>query len=181
MGKLDDKVVVVTGGGSGVGKAAALLFLKEGARVVIAGRDGAKLDAVAEDANAGDRLRTVPTDVTRAAACEALIRAATEAFGRVDVLVNNAGTNLKARTIRELTPGDVGHDDPHESGRGVLLHEGRVAADVRPQGRGDRERGVGRREAGQPARRGGVCGGQVRDGRAGAGAGERGEGQRGCG
>jgi len=104
MGKLDGKVAVVTGGGSGVGKAVALLFLKEGARVVIAGRDAAKLNAVAAEADAGGNLTTVPTDVGRAADCQALIAAATTAFGRVDVLVNNAGTNLKARTFRELTP-----------------------------------------------------------------------------
>ncbi|HEX4607511.1 MAG TPA: SDR family oxidoreductase [Urbifossiella sp.] len=104
MGRLAGKVAVVTGGGSGVGKATALLFLKEGARVVIAGRDAAKLAAVAAEANAGDNLRTVPTDVADAAACQKLIDAATQAFGRVDILVNNAGTNIKARTLRELTP-----------------------------------------------------------------------------
>ena len=104
MSKLAGKVAVVTGGGSGVGKAVALLFLKEGAKVVIAGRDPAKLAAVAAAADAGDRLRTVPTDVTSPAQCGTLIQTATEAFGRVDVLVNNAGANIKARTLRELTP-----------------------------------------------------------------------------
>lgn len=104
MGKLDGKVAVITGGGSGVGRAAALLFLREGAKVVIAGRDGAKLTAVAAEAKAGANLRTIPTDVTSPAQCQTLIQTATEAFGRVDVLVNNAGANLKARTIRELTP-----------------------------------------------------------------------------
>ncbi|MFO0798376.1 MAG: SDR family oxidoreductase [Gemmataceae bacterium] len=104
MGRLAGKVAVVTGGGSGVGKATALLFLKEGAKVVIAGRDAAKLAAVAAEANAGDALRTVPADVSKAADCANLIAAATAAFGRVDVLVNNAGTNIKDRTIRELTP-----------------------------------------------------------------------------
>lgn len=104
MSKLAGKVAVITGGGSGVGKAAALLFLAEGAQVAIAGRDAAKLGAVVAEANAGQRLIAVPTDVASADACQALIDAATKAFGRVDILVNNAGTNLKARTIRELTP-----------------------------------------------------------------------------
>src|SRR6266545_4420966 len=104
MGKLKDKVAVTTGGGSGVGKAAAALFLKEGAKVVIAGRDAGKLAAVAAELKAGDALRTVPTDVTKPEQCQALIDAATKAFGRVDVLVNNAGTNIKDRTLRELTP-----------------------------------------------------------------------------
>ena len=104
MSRLKDKVAVVTGGGSGVGKSTAALFLKEGAKVVIAGRDGAKLAAVAAELNAGDALRTVPTDVTKADQCKALFDAATKAFGRVDILVNNAGTNIKGRTLRELTP-----------------------------------------------------------------------------
>ena len=104
MSKLAGRVAVITGGGSGVGKAVAQLFLKEGAKVVIAGRDAAKLAAVVAEVNAGDSIRAVATDVTSAEQCQALIDAATKAFGRVDILVNNAGTNLKARTIRELTP-----------------------------------------------------------------------------
>jgi NADP-dependent 3-hydroxy acid dehydrogenase YdfG len=104
MSKLANKFVVITGGGSGVGKAAAALFLKEGAKVVIAGRDAKKLAAVADELKAGDALRTVPTDVTKAEQCQALIDSATKAFGRVDILVNNAGTNIKDRTLRELTP-----------------------------------------------------------------------------
>jgi NADP-dependent 3-hydroxy acid dehydrogenase YdfG len=104
MSKLAGKVAVITGGGSGVGKSAAAMFLKEGARVVIAGRDGAKLDAVAHELKADDALRALPTDVTSAEQCRALIAFATKAFGHVDILVNNAGTNLKERTLRELTP-----------------------------------------------------------------------------
>jgi NADP-dependent 3-hydroxy acid dehydrogenase YdfG len=104
MGKLTDKVAVITGGGSGVGKAAAALFVKEGAKVVIAGRDAAKLTAVAKELNAGAVLRAIPTDVTKAEQCKALIEATTAAFGRVDILVNNAGMNIKGRTFRELTP-----------------------------------------------------------------------------
>jgi NADP-dependent 3-hydroxy acid dehydrogenase YdfG len=104
MSKLAGKVAVITGGGSGVGKAAAALFLKEGAQVAIAGRDRAKLDAVVAELAAGDKLIAIPTDVTDAEQCRKLIETATQTFGRVDILVNNAGTNLKARTIRELTP-----------------------------------------------------------------------------
>jgi NADP-dependent 3-hydroxy acid dehydrogenase YdfG len=104
MSKLKDKVAVVTGGGSGVGKATAALFLKEGARVVIAGRDAGKLEAVAKELAAGDWLRTHATDVGKSDQCRALIEFAMKAFGRVDILVNNAGTNLKERTLRELTP-----------------------------------------------------------------------------
>lgn len=103
MSKLAGKVAVVTGGGSGVGKAVAALFLREGASVVVAGRDAAKLAAAAAELG-GERIATVATDVTINVQCEALIRQATERFGRVDILVNNAGMNLKARTLRELTP-----------------------------------------------------------------------------
>lgn len=104
MAKLAGKAAVVTGGGSGVGKAVAALFLKEGARVVIAGRDAAKLDSARKDLGGGADLVATPTDVTDPAACQALINDATTMFGRVDVLVNNAGANLKSRTLRELTP-----------------------------------------------------------------------------
>src|SRR5438067_12629982 len=104
MGKLDGRMAVVTGGGSGVGRAVARLFLKEGAKVAIAGRDPAKLAAVAAEAASGDHLIAVPTDVSSPAQCQTLIQTATDRFGRVDILVNNAGTNLKARTIRELPP-----------------------------------------------------------------------------
>jgi NADP-dependent 3-hydroxy acid dehydrogenase YdfG len=104
VSKLADKVAVITGGGSGVGKATAALFLKEGAKVVIAGRDAAKLAAVAKELSAGDNLRTQATDVGEVDQCQRLIEFATKTFGRVDILVNNAGTNLKERTMRELTP-----------------------------------------------------------------------------
>jgi NAD(P)-dependent dehydrogenase (short-subunit alcohol dehydrogenase family) len=104
VSKLAGKVAVVTGGGSGVGKATAALFLAEGAKVVIAGRDPAKLSAVAQELNAGAALATVPTDVTKPEQCAGLIERATAGFGRFDILVNNAGTNIKDRTLRELTP-----------------------------------------------------------------------------
>ncbi|MBY0512998.1 MAG: SDR family oxidoreductase [Gemmataceae bacterium] len=114
MPKLTDKVAVITGGGSGVGKAVAALFLREGATVVIAGRDPQKLAAAGQELMAGAIAATgggravgllgVPTDVGKADQCRALIDEATRAYGRVDILVNNAGTNIKERTIRELTP-----------------------------------------------------------------------------
>ena len=104
MGKLTGKVVVITGGGSGVGKAAAKLCLAEGAKVVIAGRDSAKLVDVCEEFAAGDNLYAVPTDVGKADQCAHLMETATAHFGQVDILVNNAGTNIKDRKFRELTP-----------------------------------------------------------------------------
>jgi NADP-dependent 3-hydroxy acid dehydrogenase YdfG len=104
MSKFSGRVVVVTGGGSGVGKAVAAGFLEGGASVVISGRDADKLNAAAAELGGGANLLAVPCDVAIAAECKKLIDTATERFGKVDVLVNNAGTNLKARAIRELTP-----------------------------------------------------------------------------
>ena len=104
MGKLAGKVVVVTGGGSGVGKATAKLCLEAGAKVVIAGRDAAKLVDVCEEFAAGDNLYAIPTDVGMADQCAHLIDTATAHFGQVDILVNNAGTNIKDRKFRDLTP-----------------------------------------------------------------------------
>ncbi len=102
MGKLTGKVAVITGGGSGVGKATAAAYLAEGAKVVISGRDKAKLDAAA--AELGGDVLTIRCDVALAPDCESLIQSATRHFGKIDILFNNAGANLKARTIRELTP-----------------------------------------------------------------------------
>ena len=106
MSQLKGKVAVITGGGSGVGKATAALFLKHGAHVVIAGRDKEKLSAAAMELGGEPHIIAVPTDVTVVEECESLIAAATVAFGKVDILVNNAGTNIKNRTIRELSYDD---------------------------------------------------------------------------
>jgi NAD(P)-dependent dehydrogenase (short-subunit alcohol dehydrogenase family) len=86
-GLLDDKVAVVTGGGSGIGEAVARLFAAEGCRVVVAGRRPAPIERVASDI-AG---LAVAADVSREDDVAALIAACGDAFGRLDVLVNNAG------------------------------------------------------------------------------------------
>ena len=104
MELLANKTVLITGGGSGIGLATAKLFLKEGARVVIAGRDAAKLAAAAKTLNAGARLAHHAADVTQVDQVQALVRRATEVLGQVDILVNNAGVNIKERAIRQLTP-----------------------------------------------------------------------------
>jgi NADP-dependent 3-hydroxy acid dehydrogenase YdfG len=103
MSKLAGRTAIITGGGSGVGKAVAAAFAAEGANLVIAGRDKAKLDAAAAELDT-DRVLAIACDVAVAGQCQSLVERATARFGNVDVLVNNAGTNLKARAIRELTP-----------------------------------------------------------------------------
>jgi NAD(P)-dependent dehydrogenase (short-subunit alcohol dehydrogenase family) len=104
MGKLLDKRILITGGGSGIGLAAARLFLREGARVVIAGRDEAKLRRAATVVDAGNQLLYHAADVADPQQAEGLIRDATTRMGAIDILVNNAGINIKQRTFRELTP-----------------------------------------------------------------------------
>jgi NADP-dependent 3-hydroxy acid dehydrogenase YdfG len=104
MNRLQSKTALVTGGGSGIGLAVARLFLQEGARVAISGRDAKKLQDAARGLGAGDRLRTHAADVADAAQVEALVRDVTQQLGRIDILVNNAGTNLKERAFRQLTP-----------------------------------------------------------------------------
>lgn len=88
---LRDKVVVVSGAGPGLGRSIALRSAQQGADVVLAARTKSTLDAVADEVAAlGRRAITVPADITDEADAENLAEAAGSAFGRVDVLVNNA-------------------------------------------------------------------------------------------
>jgi NADP-dependent 3-hydroxy acid dehydrogenase YdfG len=104
MSKLAGKGVLVTGGGSGIGLAAARLFLAEGARVAITGRNPEKLQAALKTLDGGDRVMAHAADVTDPAQVDLLIRTVTERLGRIDILLNNAGLNIKERTFAELTP-----------------------------------------------------------------------------
>jgi NAD(P)-dependent dehydrogenase (short-subunit alcohol dehydrogenase family) len=88
---LAGRVVVITGASSGVGEAAALAFAREGAKVVLAARSASKLEALAGRL---DGL-AVPTDVTRVADLAGLVDRAIAAYGRIDVLVNNAAANAR--------------------------------------------------------------------------------------
>ncbi len=93
-GRLEGKVAVITGGGNGIGRAMALRFLAEGARVVIADLNagsGEETMVLARQAGAGERIRFVAADVTREADVAAAVQAAPDAFGRLDCVCNNAG------------------------------------------------------------------------------------------
>ena len=93
MERLAGKIAIVTGGGTGIGRAVARAFAREGARLVVAGRTRARLDETAAEIQAlGAQALAVPTDVTDEAQVMALFEATLQAFGRLDVLVNNAGT-----------------------------------------------------------------------------------------
>ena len=92
MNRLKDKVVIVTGGNSGVGAAAAKLLAEEGAKVVITARRAAALEAVAKEIEtAGGTVLAVPTDISKPGDAENLVEKTMEKFGKIDVLVNNAG------------------------------------------------------------------------------------------
>lgn len=98
--RFQDKVVLVTGGTSGIGRAAALAFAREGAAVLIGGRRAAEGQAVVEEIRAaGGEARFVRADVSREADVAALVRAAVETWGRIDVAFNNAAL--------EQAPGEI--------------------------------------------------------------------------
>jgi len=93
---LKGKVAVVTGGNGGIGLGMARGLARAGVRVVIAARDEAKSkDAVKELEALGPGARAVATDVTDEPAVRRMVKATLDAFGRLDVLVNNAGTNIR--------------------------------------------------------------------------------------
>ena len=87
------KVALVTGAGTGIGRAVALAFLREGYSVVLAGRRAEPLQAVALESGAGSRALAVATDVSKPESVAALFVKVKEVFGRIDVLFNNAGVS----------------------------------------------------------------------------------------
>ena len=97
------KVAIVTGAGTGIGKAAALALLKDGWCVALAGRRREPLQAVAHESGAAVRALVLPTDVAQAASVGALFDATVQAWGRVDLLFNNAGVNAPGVSLEDLT------------------------------------------------------------------------------
>jgi NADP-dependent 3-hydroxy acid dehydrogenase YdfG len=103
MSELKNKVVLITGGGSGIGLACARLFARDGAKVAITGRDQAKLDKAKKEIKPAEHVLPVACDVTDIKQVERVVAEVEKRLGPIDILVNNAGTNLKERTFRELT------------------------------------------------------------------------------
>ena len=98
-----NKVAVVTGAGSGIGRACALALARAGYRVALAGRRADALQQVVDQAGGGDALLPVPTDVTQPAQVDALFAATLARFGRVDVLFNNAGISANGIPFEDLS------------------------------------------------------------------------------
>lgn len=96
------KVAIVTGAGTGVGRAVALALLKEGYAVALAGRRREMLDETIKLAGAGAKVLAVPTDVSKPEQIKALFAQTKEAFGRLDLLFNNAGIGAPAIPLEDL-------------------------------------------------------------------------------
>ena len=104
MGKLEGKVVIITGSNSGIGKATAKLLIQEGAKVVINGRNEEKLNNAEKEINAPEgKLLKVRADVTKPEQAKQLIDKTIEKFGKLDILINNAGVSMRGN-FAELSP-----------------------------------------------------------------------------
>ena len=102
--RLKDKVAIITGAGSGLGRASALLFAKEGARVVVAEivpKEGE--ETVRRVREAGGDASFVQVDVTKAADCEKMVKVAIEKYGKLDIMFNNAGVLGAVGPIARIT------------------------------------------------------------------------------
>ena len=103
MGRLKGQTAIVVGASSGMGRATALAFVAEGAKVALAARRQGEIDALAaEIKRAGGEAVAIAVDVAKRPGVDAVVQAAVERFGRVDVLVNCAGVNTRDREIARL-------------------------------------------------------------------------------
>jgi NAD(P)-dependent dehydrogenase (short-subunit alcohol dehydrogenase family) len=103
MDRLKDKVAIVTGGGQGIGKAIALAFATEGAKVIVAARTLPKLEGTAAEIRAeGGEALAIQTDVTKEQEVEAMVAGAVKAFGRIDILVNNSGIGGPTARVADM-------------------------------------------------------------------------------
>jgi NAD(P)-dependent dehydrogenase (short-subunit alcohol dehydrogenase family) len=99
----NNKVAIVTGAGTGIGKAVALALLKDGYRVVLAGRRKEPLERAVAESGAGARALGIPTDVGDAQSVRALFMKTKDAFARLDLLFNNAGVGAPGVPLEELS------------------------------------------------------------------------------
>lgn len=130
---LTDQVAIVTGASRGIGQAAALALAREGADVVVADVRPAD-ETVARVQNLGRRGLSIPTDVTRRDAVEALVQATLSEFGKIDILVNNAGT--LARVGIEDTTDEIWDRDVNTTLRGTFYCLQAVLPSMKARGYG---------------------------------------------
>ena len=136
--RLKDRVAVITGGASGMGKSTVLRFLDEGAKVVVAdfnATTGAETVAEATAKGQGDRVRFIRTDVAKEADIEAMIACAVDAFGGLDIVFNNAGVGGAIGPLTETTVEDWDYTFDVLA-KGVFLGIKHAARVMRAQGRG---------------------------------------------
>jgi NAD(P)-dependent dehydrogenase (short-subunit alcohol dehydrogenase family) len=98
-----NKIAIVTGAGSGIGKSVALTLLKDGYSVALAGRRKDALEQTMKESGAGARALAVPTDVSDPQSVKALFAKTKQVFGRLDLLFNNAGVNAPGIPLEDLT------------------------------------------------------------------------------
>lgn len=133
--RLKDKVCIVTGGGSGIGRATCLLFAAEGARIVVADKRRSSAEAVAADCIARNaEAIAIESDVSQSADVKRMIEETVRAFGRIDVLVNNAGYGI-AGTVLE-TDEQAWDDLMGVNVRGVFLCSKHAIPVMQAQGGG---------------------------------------------
>ena len=102
--RLKDKVALITGGGTGIGKAIAVIFAREGAKVAVAGRTLATLETTVKQIESkGGQAIAVRGDVSRAGDAESMVKQTVSTFGKLNVLVNNAGVRASIGTLLDLT------------------------------------------------------------------------------
>ena len=103
-GRLEDKVAIITGAATGIGHAAAILFAREGAKVVVADRNAPKGEqTVALIGEAGGDAIFVETDVSKAEQVQNMVEIAVKTYGKLDVLVNNAGILIRTSRLHEVS------------------------------------------------------------------------------
>lgn len=107
MGALDGKVAMITGASRGIGEAAARLFAQEGAKVCLLARSRDEIAQIAGDI--GDAALAIPCDVSRFWELEAAVNACVETFGRLDIVINNAGVIKPIASMAESDPDGWGH------------------------------------------------------------------------
>ena len=118
-----NKVAIVTGAGTGIGKSVSLALLEDGYRVTLAGRRTKPLEQTAAEAGpAGAQALVVPTDVTDPDSVRTLFARTKEAFGRLDLLFNNAGTGSPGTVQLEVYVTSRQHYSPATGELGVIVH-----------------------------------------------------------